>query len=203
MGEIGPHGCSASAVSLVRAGCGSPTLALPPPPAPQVSHITVVIVCNNLIDDYLTPIRQIPIPWLCLKLYRKLYLAVAHYPCCRLCGASISRDVYRCGGSGDRYFHRGKEEATTDVLDVKGNSVTCTNNHHTISHDPIITATSNGTQGFRKGYQYAQHPTCIPSPNPRSLVAAQLASNAKCNAMQVNQYITPQSPSPFSLQKRV
>jgi len=53
----------------------------------------------------------------------------------------------------------------------------------------LSTAVSNGTQGFRKGHQYAQHPTCIPSPNPRSLVAAQPASNAKCNAMQVNQYI--------------
>jgi hypothetical protein len=44
--EIGLHGCSASAVSLVRA-CGSPTI-LPRRKSSHGAHL-VVIVCNNLM----------------------------------------------------------------------------------------------------------------------------------------------------------
>ena len=95
---------------------------------------------------------------------------------------------------------RGKEEATTDSLDVKGNSVTCTNNHHTISHDPVITATSRGTQGFRKGYQYAQHPTCIPSPKPT--ISSRCPTSLECK-MQCNASKSVHTPQVHFLYKKV
>ena len=164
-------------------------LALPPPPAPQVSHITVVIVCNNLIDDYLTPIRQSPIPWLRLKLYRQTL------SCSRaLSLPSIMRREHFKGRIQMRWFGRPVfSEANKKQPQIPWTSrVTPLHARIIIIRslmilllllllaEPRVSGKGVNMRNIQPAYQV---------PNPRSLVAAQPASSAKCNAMQVNQYI--------------